>query len=337
MLKLFFKADKGLDVATRWAALFGVLTAAFAWLTKNVSWFGHLNWAAAVMLAVAFTLVALLVSSLSLAVGAYGFRVLRPVEQTPTDAIKGFAVHYDDGALQSQVDDMARTVRAVIDDYQRMSASVARFQGDLNGLKEAFQSENNKAAAARQVIERKANEALLLVPKVEKIRMDTEVCTRDLKALSQMHVEEKGRRQAAFAALCNRESLGGLRESIRKDASSLYDRLKSGEVYNNEKWQQWENVHGRWLKTINEWLDQATRYDLAVKERTLTIDDAKYELDWSIPDSQFPNAGAVRRFRKFRIIQQQWEAVVPGVEDGMKNVAFWGMTELDVRHGRPAS
>lgn len=152
-----------------------------------------------------------------------------------------------------------------------------------------------------------------------------------------MQQEEKERRQGAFAALRNRERLGSLGQIIRQDAVDLYDRLKGGEVYDDHKWQQWENVHGHWLKTLNEWLDQGTWYALAVKERTLTVDDAKYDLDWSIPDSQFPNAGAVRRFRKFRIIQQQWETVVPGVESGIELVAFVGMTELEVRHGRPAS
>lgn len=123
---------------------------------------------------------------------------------------------------------------------------------------------------------------------------------------------------------------------IRSDAAELYDRLRAGEKYDTLKWRQWENVHDHWMQCLTTWLDNGTWYAVAVKGRTLTVNDAKYGQDWTVSDDQFPNAEAVRVFKKFRIIHTQWEEVVPDVKDGMEKVAFVGMTEEEARHGRPA-
>lgn len=183
MLKWFPKADKGLDVAVRWAGLWGGMTAAFTWLNKNVSWFGHLNWAEALLLAIAFALATMLALSVALAVGAYGFRIFDQVRHPIHDGPAVAPLQYDDTALSARVDELVRMVRTVIDDYQRMSALEARFGSDLDGFKLASQKDKERIDMNVQMAERKINEALFLAPKVEAIRVDTETSKRDLKAL----------------------------------------------------------------------------------------------------------------------------------------------------------
>jgi hypothetical protein len=189
-----------------------------------------------------------------------------------------------------------------------------------------------------------------------KAHMDTCYSAQDearLDGLNQMGVKVDGLRQdlekwvavqrddslktrEALHTIVLRERLAQLEAEIRQDASDLYDRLKGGEVYDEQKWRQWENVHGHWETKLNDWLGGATWYGLAVQQRTLTVDDEKYGAQWSVADTQFPNAEAVRRFKKFRIVQQQWESIVPEVRSGMEQVAFLGMTQLEVRHGQVA-
>jgi hypothetical protein len=45
-------------------------------------------------------------------------------------------------------------------------------------------------------------------------------------------------------------------------------------------------------------------------------------------------AEAVRLYKRFCIIQNQWEAVQVELDNNLVLVAFNGMTELDVRHGQ---
>ncbi len=84
---------------------------------------------------------------------------------------------------------------------------------------------------------------------------------------------------------------------------------------------------------MNQWWAYA-RFYLANSGPVLLAPDNKYAAHWSVRDDQFPSAEAVRVFKKFRIIFAQWEEVQDQLRDNVYQVAFTGMTELDVRHGQ---
>ncbi|MES2174749.1 MAG: hypothetical protein V4523_12480 [Pseudomonadota bacterium] len=172
--------------------------------------------------------------------------------------------------------------------------------------------------------------------KAEQIRVDTALVSRDLQQLDQQVASKDEKVMHSLYAIGARERLARLESEIEQDAADLYDRLQAGEVYDAGKWQQWENVHSHWNGQLEEWLATATWYAIAVKERTLTVDEALYRAPWSMTESQFPDAEAVRQFRKHRIILANWREVVPDVRRGVDLVAFSGQSEQDVRHGRPA-
>ncbi len=172
--------------------------------------------------------------------------------------------------------------------------------------------------------------------KTEQVRVDAVIVGRELHKLDQKLSAKDERVLGSFGALHARERLAKLETQIEQDASDLYDRLKSGEIYDAEEWQQWESVHSRWNERLEEWLATGTWYAVAVKERTLTVDEALYRAQWSMAETQFPNAEAVRQFRKHRIILSNWRDILPEVRRGIELVAFSGQSELDVRHGRPA-
>lgn len=272
------------------AGWLGVLTAAFTALGMlTPEWFGELSWPQAIVAAIAAALVTSLVLSIAMLAGAFAFRLIKPISDTPPRPVLTY---------------------------------------DPNGVGERLGAVELSLAQLAQ--------------KAEAIRVDTAIAGSDIKKLEGKLEKLHERTSLSFIALQHRERLSTLEAEIRQDAADLYDRLKAGEVYDDQAWQQWENVHSHWSRALDEWLESATWYAMKVKERTMTVPDAMYGRKWSVNDEQFPNSDtvtrseAVRRFKKFRIIHTQWEEVVPSVRDGLKAVAFVGLTDREARRGEPA-
>lgn len=271
--------------------------------------------------------------------------ILRPMWKMRAlpDAGAIVAQVYDDTILSSDVAKLAAEVenltvikKAIIRDYQNMSGVEMRFRDELDQLKTATQKDFESFRQGLQVVERKANEGVALAPVIEAVRVDGALALRDVGKTSELVKDHRERTLEALYAIGARERLNGLEAAINQDASDLYDRLKGGEHYDAQKWLQWENILAHWEASLTEWLGTATWYALAVKERTLTVDEALYGQGWTISEAQFPNAEAVRRFKKFRIIYRNWLEVLPQVRTGMDAVAFTGLSPMEARSGRPA-
>lgn len=292
------------------SAWIGVATGAFTLLSRfTPEWFGTLSWPQAILLGIGFALAAGLILSITLVVGAYGFRLFRPLPHLSREA-------------QSEVGGAAIVAAPAYDD--------TAVRAEIQTLREEFAEHKEHIAKAVSDIDRARLEGQ------NELGRKIEDLTREFQKLQDIDRNHRDRAREAFHAIGARERVAALEATIRRDAADLHERLEAGEAYDAAMWQQWENVHGHWEKALDEWLGTGTWYALAVKERTLTVDDAKYGAAWSVADSQFPDAEAVRRFKKFWIIQQQWEGVVPDVKTGMDQVAFLGMTEKEARRGTPA-
>ena len=312
-----------------------LLSALFAYLSGHTpEWFGHLTWPQATLTGIGFALASTLLMAIALALAGFGYRKVHPDQAVKSaelpDTISAT------GLITQRLEVVEASVRSVIEDYQRIFASEAQLSGDLDGLKTAIQDRHNNVEMAIKVVERKANEANTLSDSISQIRSDGQICLRDINNLNAVVQDHRKRATEAFSALRSIERLSTLSGLIKQDSADLYDRLRAGEIYDQDKWHQWENVHSHWNDMLSQWLDIATWYGLAIKERTLLVDEAKYGAAWTIEDNQFPGSEPARRFKKFRIIHTQWEAVLPDVQKGVELVAFSGMTELEVRNGRPA-
>lgn len=243
---------------------------------------------------------------------------------------------YDDSAISARIAELEKIKRAIIDDYQRMLGLEARVGDQFDQLKRSMQDEFDAVRMRSQVVERKANEALGIAEKLEQVRVDGAINGRDIEKLTGAVKDHRQRAQEAFQALNALATMPLLESEIAQNVSYLTDRLRGGEAYDMQKWQQWENVHSHWRGKLDEWLALGTWYAVAVKERALTVDEDKYGIPLIIPEAFFPNAEAVRRFKKFRIIHEQWEQIIPEVRSGLTQVAFIGLTSLEVRRGRQA-
>lgn len=243
---------------------------------------------------------------------------------------------YDDSAISSRVAELERIKRAIIDDYQRMLGLKAQVGDQFDQLKRSMQDEFESIRMASQVIERKANEAVGIVEKLEQVRVDGAINARDIEKIAGTVKDHRQRAQEAFHALSVLATMPLLESDIAQNVSDLTDRLSRGKVYDTQNWQQWENVHSHWRGKLDEWLALGAWYAVAVKERVNSIDDDKYRLSLAIPEASFPDAEAVRRFKKFVITQAQWEDIREEVKKGLRQVAYVGLSPLEVRRGRPA-
>jgi hypothetical protein len=137
-------------------------------------------------------------------------------------------------------------------------------------------------------------------------------------------------------AIYLRERLTQLAVDIRRDAADLSHKVTERQQHDAASWNSWQSVHSHWWSLMNQWWMVARFYLANSKQVLLAPDDMypKIEVDEStlVP---IGGAEAVRVYKKFRIIQDQWEAVQDQLEDNVCMVAFSGMTELDVRHEQP--
>jgi membrane protein implicated in regulation of membrane protease activity len=140
-------------------------------------------------------------------------------------------------------------------------------------------------------------------------------------------------RMQALHTVFLRECMVDEQTKIRKLADGLYEPLKSGENLNDAAWEAWLSAHNDWKRNLDIWLGSASFFGRQIKARTLNFDDSKYGGKWNVRRDQFPDDEAMRIFKKFRIIHQQWEEIMPEVEAGMNNVAFHGMTQEEARNG----
>lgn len=137
-------------------------------------------------------------------------------------------------------------------------------------------------------------------------------------------------------AVRTKEALDQISTDIEEIAAGLYSPFASGDTCDQENWSKWEKTQERWLGLMRAWVEHGKWYFGDLTSAVMETPDHKYGGKWTVSDSQFPNAEAVRIFKKFRIIQTQWEGVKDKVTENLYYVAYYGMSDTEVRRGEPA-
>lgn len=249
------------------------------------------------------------------------FFVLRPFWQSKPDPIPpatldqlaANGVLADMQRLREKVDALPEPSKGADDQLRIQLDSLAERLNEHRGLLQSLES-GQKASEARL-------EGLL---------------DRDIERLKTLikSLDEKVAR--SLYAIRTRDALEEISAEIEADADILYSRLASGEVYDKVAWGKWENVNQHWIGLIRAWVEHGKWYFGDLTTAVLEVPDHKYGGEWTVSDSQFPNAEAVRIFKKFRIIQTQWEAVKDKVQENLYYVAYHGMSDVEVRRGEQA-
>jgi hypothetical protein len=238
---------------------------------------------------------------------------------------------------------------------------IKHFEDRCRDLHEAVQSVAGAMAASDNALSERLTEAeklgkqneavskttLALVSQEQKhainefreVRQALNLLRHDLDLAEEARKAEQEKVRESVYAIYNRELLAELAAKIERDASEMYDDLKRGETYDQERWLEWEKAHDRWESALSVWTQNGQWYAPAVAERTFTIDDRAYAQRWNVKDDQFPDtedlsrSEAVRRFKKFRIIHTQWQEVRKNVDNGVFQAAFVGLTTKELQRG----
>jgi hypothetical protein len=215
-------------------------------------------------------------------------------------------------SLTAKVSDDEKLIRKIIDDYQCMLALEARFSDEMDKLKEFIDS------------------------KFETARSNHEALQERVLTAESASSAEKLKIQSALHTIWMREEITKVSVDLREDATYLTQRLQEGKQLDAKSWDSWLNVYTHWSGLMNQWWMMA-RFYLANTKQVMSAPDhmfAKTQVDESLL-TPVGGAEAVRIYKKFRIMQDQWEAVQPELHNNLILVAFSGITEMEVRHGQP--
>lgn len=338
--RVFPKINSGAGALVNWITIWGLVSAGFSALVKNMTWLGKLNWAEAILLGIMFALITSLVAS----AGLVAFRFFKPI--TPT---------LDDNASDSPLQ--------IERDWQDYKVKIEKLEIEVSSGKERMLKQSQEQAAIASKLKfataitdgmtEKSGENLMihegrltqledkttdLVGFVDGLATKQSETGNDIRSIrhgaANLEKEFKlhsNQTRESFAALQQRETLARLAGMIEEKASILYDRLKSGESCSPEDWKTWEQNHRQWRSFILHWVEQGRFYVNDLETKILNTPDEKYEGEWTVSDDQFPTADAVRKFKQHRIQQRHWEEMKEKVDNNIRQVAFVGMKLVEVR------
>ncbi|HLL31155.1 MAG TPA: hypothetical protein VK403_09190 [Allosphingosinicella sp.] len=302
MLEWFARTTRRLDRVLIWVSGLGFLGAVMSWLATQLSILGGLPWPEAIFLGIAAALV------IGLAISGIG--ALRRAHRQPParklpflDHDDGSPAAYDDTALRAEIAGLRKVVEKLGKDVEGYKATHANIIRDYNRM-DAGQ--------------------LNLGEQIDEVKKVTD------------------KLPVALYALYQREQLTKLAKTIEDRGEELFNELHDGAIFDAERWAKWERDYNSWDTAVRVWVENGRWYAPDVAKRVLEFDDGAYDTrNWNIKDSQFPEtettsrSEAVRRFKKFRIIRNQWDAVREEVDAGVIQVAFIGLSEQDARRRPP--
>jgi hypothetical protein len=108
MVKWLLKADKGADLLSRWFLVYTVMTGAYAWLAKHVTFLKGLNWAELILVGIGCSLVTIFVVAASLAL----IRYFRPMTVPNALPERGNST-IDLSPIEARLTDLETTIQEI--------------------------------------------------------------------------------------------------------------------------------------------------------------------------------------------------------------------------------
>jgi len=289
----------------------GILTVVFAVLGKlSPTWLGQLTWPEAILFGIGLALATVFLLSLALAISAWGWRLYRPLSDSEkADARQGA----ENKLAQSnaKIGLIERNLEALSEELKQELATHKKHMSDCYSAQDEARRKD-----------------------IASLTLDIQEIRRACAGLEETVKTNETRLRESLHAVFARERLKHLATVIDRNAAELADRLEQGEHYTATEWDSWVNTHHRWESALKQWIDLGRWYAQAVRDKILTVADDEYSNDWVVRDEQFPNADAVWRFKKHRIIHAHWLSVRSDVHTGAELVAFSAQAERDLHRGQ---
>jgi len=247
----------------------------------------------------------------------------------------GLTIEDVETAISTRIGELKQSAETVSEAMDladgRMSAVTVEFSKRIEKLDTKVETMGQLTLEATQLQSERNH---FFESQTKAVELDLGELRRGFATLEQkIDSQEKGFRESIHALMA-REELAELGKVIQSNADELYVPLKNGEQYDAVRWQSWESIHGNWERTVKRWADAARWYGENVRARVLTVEDTEYDSAWSVEDAQFPSADAVRRFKRFRIIQVHWMEVSDEIAGHVVMVARGALSERECHGGQ---
>jgi hypothetical protein len=285
--------SKTVQALSAWLSL---ATLGFTMLSRFApEWFGALTWPQAILLGIGLALAAGLVLSFILAVGAYAFRLIRPLPSGSNDwsalpLLDHPAPILDEEALKKEMRlwtvehvNGLFTLQAKIDDGhgKRMGAieaDLADWKGDAD----------KTAIGFRTVF-------------------------------------------IALQAILARERLNIMSARIKDEGKVMLEALDNERELHGGAWQSWQHKLRNWEGALRSWCRIADAYFPDTHTTITTVHKSFYtEGDWHFEDRQFPDAKAVYIYQTFLAHFENWAKIQEEVQSRVHISAFGGPNALEV-------
>lgn len=136
--------------------------------------------------------------------------------------------------------------------------------------------------------------------------------------------EEQRLTNERLHAIYMRKVLGLFEKEMIVLEADLMCPKTNGIDLDEEGWRSWLQHFAKWESLLDRWLDNSRWYVFDPKLRVRTIKDSKYDDDVGVKDSQFPDANAVQKFKRFIIWRRQWNLALDDLEKGIDSFVYIG-------------
>lgn len=298
----------------------GLLTFVFTLLGRlTPEWLGLLTWPQSILIGIAAALFTIFIGSAALALGGYGFRLLRPLPATASDGRVTSGTPSENKKIRDEVANLDRVVRAVIDDYQRMSGLEIRLSERIDALESGILERvaGTKNALVMQLATEAANRA----------GADESLSSRidEHRSMLSGHDMVFEAHKWALLAIYHRERLLASADKISALANYLQDRLTNGQILTQPDWNAWLGSMQVWEANLHHWSGWAIFYlGHEPMDDIKRIEASDFDGEWSVKHDQFPDPEGIRFYKTFEIYRRNWESVQNTVHDLVRMQAFEG-------------
>lgn len=210
-------------------------------------------------------------------------------------------IAYDDTQIRNEVADLTKTVRAVIDDYQRMSAVEIRLMGEIDGVKLAIQTSDKS----------QYDNALMATRNVTDLRKDIK------KSLDGLY--------KSLWAIRAREIESRCAKVVAEKGKILTDTPLGGLPTKGDSLSQWQEQKVEYDSALEKWIDICQCWH---KDLRSIIDDIDNTLltdrRFDYVDGLFPSARDDTLYKIFALRHANYLRIRTYLHDTLEIAAFAG-------------
>lgn len=297
----------------------GLLTTVFTLLGKlTPEWFGALTWPQAILAGIAAALGAMLLFAVALVLGAYGFRLLRPIPVQTPDQANAVANGETPEPLGRQLAEQGEESAKMIDLSSRMASAfedqMNAIEGDLAARKVEADNHHGRIVELREMQAKIIDDYQRMLVRSDKA---SEAAAKAEKTFGTIFL--------AIQAMRALELVTRHSEVIQREGKFLTQRVNNREPVKGDDWRDWQSHKVTFDSALGHWMDLARGWHPTVEEwvNKMNPDDLT-DGRWVGLDAQFDGSNAVTSYKVFARKFERWKHFEENVRTVLHIAAYTG-------------